>query len=55
MFMRKSIFEKVGYFDERFCVDYETENFSKRLAQKEASPFSMQILRYIAEKEQRTQ
>lgn len=33
MFMRKSIFEKLGYFDERFFVYYEELDFSKRLAE----------------------
>lgn len=33
MFMRKSIFEKVGYFDERFFVYYEEVDFSKRLSE----------------------
>ncbi len=32
MFMRTSIFEKTGYFDERFFVYYEELDFSKRLA-----------------------
>lgn len=32
MFMRKSIIEKVGYFDERFFVYYEEIDFSKRLS-----------------------
>ncbi|MEP6674207.1 MAG: glycosyltransferase family 2 protein [Ferruginibacter sp.] len=32
MFMRRSIFDKVGYFDERFFVYYEELDFSKRLA-----------------------
>lgn len=32
MFMRKSIFEKIGYFDERFFVYYEEVDFSKRLS-----------------------
>jgi len=34
MFMRFSIFEKIGYFDERFFVYYEELDFSKRLAKK---------------------
>lgn len=33
MFMRNSIFEKVGYFDERFFVYCEELDFSKRLAE----------------------
>ena len=33
MFIRKSIFEKIGYFDERFFVYYEEVDFSKRVAQ----------------------
>lgn len=33
MFMRKSIFEKLGYFDERFFVYYEEVDFSKRLSE----------------------
>lgn len=32
MFMRASIFEKVGYFDERFFVYFEELDFSKQLA-----------------------
>ena len=32
MFMRVGIFEKVGYFDERFFVYYEELDFSRRLA-----------------------
>lgn len=32
MFMRTTIFEKVGYFDERFFVYYEDLDFSKRVA-----------------------
>lgn len=39
MFMRKSIFEKIGYFDERFFVYYEEVDFSKRLAQKGGTSF----------------
>ena len=31
MFMRRAIFEKVGYFDERFFVYFEEVDFSKRL------------------------
>jgi N-acetylglucosaminyl-diphospho-decaprenol L-rhamnosyltransferase len=31
MFMRKKVFEKNGYFDERFFVYYEEVDFSKRL------------------------
>ncbi len=34
MFMRTSIFEKVGFFDEQFFVYYEELDFSKRLAEK---------------------
>ena len=33
MFMRTSIFQKIGYFDERFFVYCEELDFSKRLAQ----------------------
>lgn len=33
MFMRKSIFEKIGFFDERFFVYYEEVDFSKRLSE----------------------
>jgi GT2 family glycosyltransferase len=33
MFMRNAIFEKLGYFDERFFVYYEELDFSKRLAE----------------------
>ena len=33
MFMPISIFNKVGYFDERFFVYYEELDFSKRLAE----------------------
>lgn len=32
MFMRRPIFEKVGYFDERFFVYFEELDFSKRLS-----------------------
>jgi GT2 family glycosyltransferase len=32
MFMRNSVFEKLGYFDERFFVYYEELDFSKRLS-----------------------
>jgi GT2 family glycosyltransferase len=32
MFMRAAVFEKLGYFDERFFVYYEELDFSKRLA-----------------------
>lgn len=31
MFMRKSIFDKIGYFDEQFFVYFEEVDFSKRL------------------------
>ena len=31
MFMRRKVFEKIGYFDERFFVYYEELDFSKRL------------------------
>ncbi len=31
MFMRSSLFKKIGYFDERFFVYYEELDFSKRL------------------------
>ena len=31
MFMRRSLFENIGYFDERFFVYYEELDFSKRL------------------------
>jgi GT2 family glycosyltransferase len=34
MFMRNSIFEKLGYFDERFFVYCEELDFSKRLAEQ---------------------
>ena len=33
MFIRKSIFEKIGYFDEQFFVYYEEVDFSKRLSE----------------------
>jgi N-acetylglucosaminyl-diphospho-decaprenol L-rhamnosyltransferase len=33
MFMKKELFEKLGYFDERFFVYFEELDFSKRLAQ----------------------
>ncbi len=33
MFMRKEIFQKVGYFDERFFVYFEELDFSKRLSE----------------------
>ncbi len=32
MFMRRSVFNKLGYFDEQFFVYYEEVDFSKRLA-----------------------
>lgn len=32
MFMRSSVFKKIGYFDERFFVYYEELDFSKRLS-----------------------
>lgn len=32
MFMRKAIFDKIGYFDEQFFVYYEEVDFSKRIA-----------------------
>lgn len=32
MFMRKEVFDKIGYFDERFFVYYEELDFSLRLA-----------------------
>ncbi len=32
MFMRRSVFDTIGYFDERFFVYYEELDFSKRLA-----------------------
>ncbi|MEO8414882.1 MAG: glycosyltransferase family 2 protein [Ginsengibacter sp.] len=34
MFMRTSIFEKLGYFDEQFFVYFEELDFSKRLAEQ---------------------
>jgi GT2 family glycosyltransferase len=39
MFMRHSIFEKVGYFDERFFVYFEELDFSKRLADEGGKSF----------------
>lgn len=33
MFLRRSVFEKTGYFDERFFVYFEELDFSKRLAE----------------------
>jgi N-acetylglucosaminyl-diphospho-decaprenol L-rhamnosyltransferase len=39
MFMRNSIFQKLGYFDERFFVYYEELDFSKRLAQLGGTSF----------------
>ena len=39
MFMRRSIFEKIGYFDERFFVYYEEIDFSKRVAEKGGKSF----------------
>lgn len=39
MFIRKSVFEKVGYFDERFFVYYEEVDFSRRLAEKGGCSF----------------
>jgi GT2 family glycosyltransferase len=32
MFMRRSVFEKVGFFDEQFFVYFEEVDFSKRLS-----------------------
>lgn len=39
MFMRRSIFEKFGYFDERFFVYCEELDFSKRLADRGGKSF----------------
>lgn len=39
MFIRKSTFEKIGYFDERFFVYYEEVDFSKRLAESGGTSF----------------
>lgn len=39
MFMRKAIFDKIGYFDERFFVYFEEVDFSKRLAQTGGKTF----------------
>ncbi len=39
MFMRRSIFEKVGYFDERFFVYCEELDFSKRLSEMGGKSF----------------
>jgi GT2 family glycosyltransferase len=39
MFMRKSIFEKIGFFDEQFFVYYEEVDFSKRLAHSGGKSF----------------
>jgi hypothetical protein len=33
MFMRRALFEEIGYFDERFFVYYEEVDFSKRLSE----------------------
>lgn len=39
MFVRKTNFDKVGYFDERFFVYYEEVDFSKRLTQMGGKSF----------------
>lgn len=39
MFMRQSVFEKIGFFDERFFVYYEDLDFSKRLSATEGKSF----------------
>ncbi|MDQ2718996.1 MAG: glycosyltransferase family 2 protein [Bacteroidota bacterium] len=39
LFMRLSIFEKVGYFDERFFVYYEEVDFSKRFSEMGGKSF----------------
>lgn len=39
MFMRHSVFEKIGFFDERFFVYYEDLDFSKRLSATEGKTF----------------
>ena len=39
MFMRKSIFSKLGYFDEQFFVYFEEVDFSKRLAENKGKSF----------------
>lgn len=39
MFMRKSVFDKIGYFDEQFFVYFEDVDFSKRLAKANGKTF----------------
>jgi GT2 family glycosyltransferase len=39
MFMRRSIFKKVGFFDERFFVYFEEVDFSKRLSKAGGKSF----------------
>jgi GT2 family glycosyltransferase len=39
MFMRKEVFQKIGYFDERFFVYYEELDFSERLYQAGGKSF----------------
>lgn len=39
MFMRSSVFQKFGYFDERFFVYYEEVDFSKRLSETGSKTF----------------
>lgn len=39
MFMRRSVFDKIGYFDERFFVYYEELDFSKRLSEAGGKSF----------------
>ena len=39
MFMRRTIFDKVGYFDERFFVYFEELDFALRLAEKRGISF----------------
>jgi len=39
MFMRRTIFEKIGFFDERFFVYFEEVDFSKRLSETGGKSF----------------
>jgi GT2 family glycosyltransferase len=47
MFIRKTIFDKVGYFDEQFFVYYEEVDFSKRIAQIGGKSFFNSNIRSI--------
>jgi GT2 family glycosyltransferase len=55
MFMRPSVFEKTGYFDERFFVYFEELDFSKRLAKLGGKSFYNTNIRAIHTGEGTTQ